>query len=57
MIIIEEQAVSVKYGGHISGVMVSVLATGVVDHGFEPRSVNPKSIKLVCVASPLSSQY
>ena len=35
-----------------SGVMVSVLASSAVDSGFEP-----KTIKLVFVTSPLSSQH
>ena len=28
-----------------------------VDHGFEPRSGQTKDYKLVCVASPLSTQH
>ena len=40
------------------GVMVSVLASSVVDRGFEPKSGQTKDyIKLVCVASPLSMQH
>jgi hypothetical protein len=39
------------------GVMVSVLASSVVDHGFEPRSGKPKNMKLVFVASTLSTQH
>ena len=35
----------------IGGVMVSVLASSAVDRGFESRSVKPKTIKLVVVAS------
>jgi hypothetical protein len=35
--------------------MVSMLALGAVDHGFYLRQVKPKSIKLVFVASPLST--
>jgi hypothetical protein len=42
---------------HIGGVMVSVLASGAVDHGFEPRWGKPKTIKLVFVASTLSTQH
>jgi hypothetical protein len=42
---------------HIFDVIVSVLASGAVDHGLEPRSVKPKTIKLVFVASPLSMQH
>lgn len=30
---------------HTSGIMVSVLGRGVVDHGFEPSRVNPKTRK------------
>ena len=36
--------------------MVSVLASNEVDRGFEPRRIKPKTLKLVCVASPLSMQ-
>ena len=42
-----------KDGNCISGVMVSVLASSVVDCGFKPDRVKPKTIKLVCVASLL----
>ena len=41
----------------IGSVMVSMLTSSVVDRGFEPRSVKPKTIKLVCIASPLSTQH
>ena len=34
---------------HSSGVMVGVLVSGVVDRGFEPGRVKPKTIKLVFV--------
>ena len=37
--------------------MVSMLASSVVDRGFELRSVKPKTIKLVFVAFPLSMQH
>ena len=40
---------------HVSGVMVSMQS--VVDREFEPRSGQPKTIKLVFVASPLSMQH
>jgi hypothetical protein len=36
--------------------MASVLASRVVDSGFEPRPIKPKTMKLVFVASPLSTQ-
>jgi hypothetical protein len=36
--------------------MVSVLASSVVDRGFEPGRVKPKTIKLVFVASSLSTR-
>ena len=39
------------------GVMVSVLASSAVDRRFEPRSGKPKTMKLVFVASPLSTQH
>jgi len=41
---------------HISDIMVSVLVSSVVDRGFEPGWVKPKTIQLVFVASPLSTQ-
>jgi hypothetical protein len=37
--------------------MVSVLASSMVDRVFEPRRVKPMTIKLVVVASPLSTPY
>ena len=37
--------------------MVSVLTSCVVDCRFEPDQVNPNSIKLVFVTSPLSIQH
>jgi hypothetical protein len=38
--------------------VVSVLPSSMVDRGFEPPGeVKPKTIKLVFVASPLSTQY
>ena len=42
----------------IGGVMVSMLAYSVVDRGFEPKSVKPKTMKLVLlfVASLLNMQ-
>ena len=43
---------SVVDRGFIDGVMVSVLASSVVDRGFKP-----KTIKVVFVTSPLSTQY
>ena len=39
----------------IGGVMVSVLDSSVVDRGFAPRSGQPKTMQLVCVASLLST--
>ena len=36
--------------------MVSVLAWSVVDRGFEPRWDKPKTIKLIFVASAISTQ-
>ena len=54
-------------------VMASMLASSAVDHGFKPRSVRsprvrlimgsspdwfkPKTVKLVCVASPVSTHH
>ena len=37
--------------------MVSVLASSAVDRGFEHRSGQPRTIQLVFVASPLSTQH
>ena len=37
--------------------MVSVLASSVIDRRFEPRSGQTKTINLVFVASPLSTQH
>jgi hypothetical protein len=39
----------------IGGVMDSALVSSVVDRAFEPCRVKPKIIKLVFVASPLST--
>ena len=41
----------------IGGVMVSVIASSAVNRGFEPRSSQAKTMKLVCVASLLSAQH
>jgi hypothetical protein len=55
-----------KFNNRIGSVMVSVLASSVVDRGFEPRSGpvgsspgrdKPKTIKLECVASPLGTHH
>ena len=43
---------SQKNGIDIVGVMVKVLVSNTVDRGFEPRTM-----QLVCVASPLSTQH
>jgi len=40
----------------LDGVMVSVLASSVVDHEFEPR-YSQTNIKLVFAASPLSMTH
>ena len=41
----------------IGGVMVSVLASSAVDVGLSPSRVKPRIMKLVFVASPLSTQH
>ena len=41
----------------IGGVMVGILSLNVIDRGFEPSQVKPKTMKLVFVASPLSMQH
>ena len=45
------------FTNRIGGVIVSVLASSAVDRGFEPRSGQTKTIQLVFVASPLSTQH
>ena len=45
------------YLNRICGVMVNVLASSVVDRGIEPDCIKPKTIKLVFVASPLSTHH
>jgi hypothetical protein len=40
----------------VSGVMVSVLASSVVDHGFEPRSSQTKDYQFGICCSPLITQ-
>jgi hypothetical protein len=42
---------------HIGGIMVSLLASSVVEHGFEPPSGQTRTMKLIFVASPLSTQH
>jgi hypothetical protein len=42
---------------HIGGVMVSVLAMRVVDHGFESESGKIKDYKIDIVASLVSTQH
>jgi hypothetical protein len=51
-----DACVKIHASNRIGGVMVSVLASSVVDRGLEPRSGQPKTMKLVFVASPLSTQ-
>jgi hypothetical protein len=41
----------------IGGVMISVFVLSVADRGFEPRSGQPKTMQLICVASLLSTQH
>jgi hypothetical protein len=41
----------------IGGVKVRVLASSALDRGFEHDRVKLKTVKLVCVASPLSTQH
>jgi hypothetical protein len=42
---------------YLSGVIVCVLISRAVDRGFEPGRVKPKTLKLVFVASSLSTQH
>ena len=44
------------YSNRIGGVVVSVVVSSAIDRGFEPRSGQNKTIKLVFVASLLSAQ-
>ena len=50
-------ASSVVDRGFICGVTVSVLVPSAVDRGFEAQSGQTKTIKLVFVASPLSTPH
>ena len=43
--------------GFIGDVMVVMIASSEVDSGFEYDRVKPKTLKLVFVASPLSTQH
>ena len=45
-IVINNYSLRLKYMSHISGVIVSVLASSVVDHGFEPQSGQTKDNKI-----------
>ena len=56
-VMISVLALSVVDRGFIDGVMISVLALSVVDRGFDHNRVKRKTMQLVCVASPLSTQY
>ena len=42
---------------HVSGVIISILASSMVDRGFEPQSGQTKKLKWVFSASPLSTQH
>jgi hypothetical protein len=42
---------------HIGGIIDSMLTSGAVYRGFEPRSVKPKIINLIFAATPLSMQH
>ena len=44
------------HSNRIGGVMVSVLASSAVDRGLEPQPGRTKTIKLVFIASPISTQ-
>jgi hypothetical protein len=46
MLIIDNQIVTVKCRDRISGVMISVLASSVVDQGFESLSVQTKDFAI-----------
>jgi hypothetical protein len=45
------------FQNHIGGVVVSMLASSAADRGFKPRSGQTKTMKLVFVASLLSTQH
>jgi hypothetical protein len=47
---------SQKICNRIDGVMISVLTSSEVDRGCEAPSRQTKDFKIVCVASPLSTQ-
>ena len=48
---------SIKRIHCIGGIMVSVFASSAVDRGFDPRLGQSKDYKMVCVASPVSTQH
>jgi hypothetical protein len=49
--------VYIKIAARIGGVMVRLLASSAVYRGSSPGQVKPKTIKLVLVSSPLSTQH
>jgi hypothetical protein len=49
--------INIYFLNRVGGVMVSVLASSVVDRGFEPDRVKTKTRKLVFVASLLSTRH
>ena len=56
LIYFTQQEYKTFFGKCSGGVMVSVLASSALDRGFKYRSVKPKTVKLVFVASPISTQ-
>ena len=56
-IMVSMLASSVAARRFIGGVMVSMLASSVAARRFNPQSIKPKTIKLVFVASSLSTKH
>ena len=50
-------SISLIHVNPIGGVMVSALPSSLVDRGFDPDRVKPKTIKLIFVASLIITQH
>ena len=50
-------SISLIHVNPIGDVMVSALPSSLVDRGFDPDRVKPKTIKMIFVASPISTQH
>ena len=50
-------SISLIHVNPIGGVMVSALPSSLVDRGFDPDRVKPKTIQMIFVGSPISTQH